>query len=164
MTTLLLGSGCFWGREYHLSQLPGVVSTRVGFAGGDLPDPTYLQVCERDTGHAEVVEVTYDKRRLTTEALLTEFFTLHDFERDRDRERGQYRSAIFAVDDVSELAIAHRMLSHLRAAALHPTTQVAHVKAFYPAEDRHQRYCATRGMTPERRDYARVRRLLKKAN
>jgi methionine-S-sulfoxide reductase len=158
--TLLLASGCFWSKEYHLSKLPGVIATEVGFAGGHVPDPTYVQVCHKTTGHAEVVSVTYDPTVLATEVLLTEFFTLHNFEIDRGRGSGQYRSAIFSVEEDEQLATARRMIDRLRRAGYAPQTEVKVVAAYYPAEARHQQYCELRGQHPERKDHAHVRALL----
>ncbi|THH37965.1 peptide-methionine (S)-S-oxide reductase MsrA [Neolewinella litorea] len=155
----MLGSGCFWGREYHLRRLPGVIATQVGFAGGRVAEPTYIQVCEQDTGHAEVVAVTYDTRKLSTRALLTEFFTLHNFEFNRGRGTGQYRSAIFSLQDDEQLATARAMLETLRENGFSPATDVERVTAFYRAEARHQQYCSARGMTPKRRDDYRIREL-----
>ena len=160
MPTLLLASGCFWSKEYHLRQLPGVSDTQVGFAGGHTPDPTYVQVCHKDTGHAEVVAVTYDPDQLSTRALLTEFFTLHNFEINRGKGTGQYRSAVFALEEDEQLATARAMLAELRAAGYNPMTDVEAVTAFYPAEERHQQYCGTRGMSPQRKDNVEVRRAL----
>ncbi|WP_420458413.1 peptide-methionine (S)-S-oxide reductase MsrA [Neolewinella sp.] len=159
-TILLLGAGCFWSKEYHLAQLPGVLRTRVGFAGGHTVDPTYVQVCHKDTGHAEVVEVTYNPQVLPTEALLTEFFTLHNFKINRGRGVGQYRSAIFSLADDEQLATARRMLQTLSEARFDPQTDVAAVPAFYPAETRHQGYCDAHGMQPERKQNDRVREVL----
>ena len=163
MPTLLLASGCFWSKEYHLRQLPGVSGTRVGFAGGHTPDPTYVQVCRKDTGHAEVVAVTYDPDQLSTRALLTEFFTLHNFELNRGKGTGQYRSAVFALEEDEQLVTARTMLAELHAAGYDPVTDVEAVPAFYPAETRHQQYCSTRGRSPERKDDDKVRRALREA-
>ena len=155
----MLGSGCFWGREYHLRQLPGVIATQVGFAGGHLPDPTYQDVCAKDTGHAEVVAVQYDSRELTTERLLTEFFTLHNFEINRGRGTGQYRSAVFSLEDDEQLVVARRMLATLRGAGYEPATDVEVIGNFYRADARHQQYCTARGLSPKRRDDTRIRGL-----
>ncbi|WP_410503624.1 peptide-methionine (S)-S-oxide reductase MsrA [Lewinella sp. IMCC34183] len=157
----MLGSGCFWGREYHLRQLDGVIATQVGFAGGHTIDPGYYDVCKKDTGHAEVVAVQYDTRRCTTEALLTEFFALHNFEINRGKGTGQYRSAIFSLSEDEQLATARRMVATLRARGFDPATDVEVVAAFYRAEPRHQQYCTSRGLTPSRRDDARVREVLR---
>lgn len=158
--TLLLGAGCFWSKEYHLSRLPGVLATRTGFAGGHTADPTYVQVCHKDTGHAEVVEVTYDPKVLSTEALLTEFFTLHNFKINRGRGVGQYRSAVFSLEEDKQLATARKMLKLLAIERFDPQTDVEVVTAFYPAEARHQGYCDTHGMAPDRKQNDRVRELL----
>ena len=160
MANLLLGSGCFWGREFHLRRLPGILRTQVGFAGGHLEDPTYQQVCAKDTGHAEVVSVTYDARILRPAALLTEFFTLHNFEINRGKGTGQYRSAVFSLTDDEQLTTAHKLITRLREAGYEPATDVQKVDAFYPAEARHQQYCSSRGMTPARRDDTAIRTLL----
>ena len=159
MQTLFLASGCFWSKEYHLRQLSGVLATQVGFAGGHIANPTYMQVCQKDTGHAEVVAVTYDPTQLPTRALLTEFFTLHNFEMNRGRGTGQYRSAVFALEE-AQLATARTMLKELRTAGYDPMTDVEVVNAFYPAEERHQQYCSMRGMSPERKDDEAVRSVL----
>lgn len=160
LKTILLGAGCFWSKEYHLSRLSGVLKTRVGFAGGTIVDPTYVQVCQKGTGHAEVVEVTYDPHTISTEALLTKFFTLHNFKLNRGRGVGQYRSAIFSLEDDEQLATARSMLATLAAARFDPQTDVEVVTAFYPAEARHQGYCDTHGMTPDRKQNDRVREVL----
>ncbi|CAH1001293.1 Peptide methionine sulfoxide reductase MsrA [Neolewinella maritima] len=160
---ILLGAGCFWSKEYHLGRLPGVTRTRVGFAGGTAVDPSYVQVCHKDTGHAEVVEVTYDAEVLSTEALLTEFFTLHNFKINRGRGVGQYRSAVFSLEEDDQLATARRMLEVLAAARFQPETDVEAVAAFYPAEARHQGYCDAHGMAPDRKQNDRVRELLQPA-
>ncbi|MBC6995849.1 peptide-methionine (S)-S-oxide reductase MsrA [Neolewinella lacunae] len=159
-----MASGCFWGREYHLRQLPGVVNTRVGFAGGHLPHPTYRQVCTKTTGHAETVEVTYDIRTLSTADLLTEFFALHDATRNRQDRGGQYRSAIFVLAGDSagpeQLQTAEASVEKLRQKGYAVQTQIAEITAFYPAESRHQQYCSARGIAPERRDAEEIRKIL----
>ena len=131
----------------------------MGFAGGHLPDPSYHDVCAKDTGHAEVVAVQYDHRLLSTERLLSEFFALHNFEINRGRGTGQYRSAVFSLEDDEQLTTARRMLNILRKHGYDPATDVEKVSAFYRAEARHQQYCSARGLTPARRDDARIRTL-----
>jgi methionine-S-sulfoxide reductase len=160
MLNILLASGCFWSKEYHLGKLPGVHATEVGFAGGHQPEPTYTQVCHKTTGHAEVVSVTYDPAELPTRKLLTEFFTLHNFEIDRGKGSGQYRSAIFSLREDEQLAVARQLIAQLRAAGFDPKTDVEAVANFYPAEERHQKYCSVREIDPARKDDNRVRALL----
>ncbi len=104
-----------------------------------------------------MVAVKYDTRTLSTETLLIEFFTLHNFEINRGKGTGQYRSAIFSLSDDEQLAIARQLLDRLRTRGFDPATDVAVVDAFYRAEARHQQYCSVRGLTPSRRDDERVR-------
>ena len=168
MLTLYLASGCFWGREFHLRQLSGVVTTRTGFAGGHTADPTYRQVCSEATGHAEVVEVVYDPAMLSTRSLLTEFFTLHDATVDRSGKggKGQYRSAIFYLADddsiSAPLRTAYAVVDELNVHGYAVSTKIRPIAAFYPAEPRHQQYCAARGMRPKKRDAASIREILTK--
>ena len=101
----------------------------------------------------------YDDRILTTTALLTEFFTLHNFSFDRGKGSGQYRSAILSLYDDRQLETARQMTGRLREAGFTPATDVGVVPAFYRAEARHQQYCSARGLSPDRRDDARIRAL-----
>lgn len=103
----------------------------------------------------------YDLRVLPTEALLIEFFTLHNFELNRGRGTGQYRSAIFSLQEDEQLATARRLIESLRTAGYAPATDVQVVDAFYPAGARHQQYCSARGLTPSRRDDTEVRAVLR---
>lgn len=132
--------------------------------GGTVANPTYRQVCTKTTGHAETVEVVYDTRKLTTRALLTEFFTLHNFTIDRTGAGGQYRSAIFLLagsnySDQQEKT-AQAMLEELAAAGYVPVTQLLWEKDFYPADARHQQYCSVRGIVPKKGDKVKIRQIL----
>lgn len=101
------GAGCFWGVEAAYRQIPGVLSTRVGYLGGTMENPTYKDVCSGRTGHAEVVEVTYDPSRLSYDDLLTVFWENHDpttLNRQGPDVGEQYRSAIFYHDDEQKAA------------------------------------------------------------
>lgn len=148
---MLLGSGCFWSKEFYLGQLKGVISTHVGFAGGNLSAPSYRQVCGKQTEHAEVVRVAYDRRQLQLEQLLQYFFQLHDPRRDRRGNGGQYRSAIFFPPDIEtkeDFALAKSMLDHLETTIGPIFTELASAVPFHPATGRHQQYCTTRGIAP----------------
>ena len=150
LTTATFGCGCFWTKEHLFGQLHGVTATRVGFMGGWLMDPTYRQVCEKTSGHAEVVEVTYDTERTRFPALLKAFFSFHDATRDRTGKGGQYRSVVF-FRKAKERIITERAIELLRGHGLAITTQVEPAKVFWPAEERHQGYVARTGLRTEAR-------------
>ncbi|OAV43885.1 hypothetical protein A3850_004980 [Lewinella sp. 4G2] len=140
------------------------MSTRTGFAGGRTPNPSYQQVCTKKTGHAETVEVVFDPRKLSFRRLLTEFFTLHDFTEDRRGNGGQYRSAIFYLEgdrrSMMLARLASMLVNKLEAHGYKIKTGINRIKAFYPAESRHQQYCAARGLTPKRQDSEAIREIL----
>jgi peptide-methionine (S)-S-oxide reductase len=145
----LLGMGCFWGAERKFWQLPGVVTTAVGYAGGFTPNPTYREVCSGGTGHAEVVLVVFDPSRVTYEDVLRTFWENHDPTQGMRQGHDigtQYRSAIFAFDDGQFRAATasrdayQRRLSEAGHAAI--TTEIAPAPEFYYAEDYHQQYLA----------------------
>ena len=149
MTTEIatLAGGCFWCLEAVYDQLTGVLDVVSGYAGGSVPDPTYEQVCTGTTGHAEVVQITFDPQVITLRDLLDVFFTIHDpttLNRQGADVGPQYRSAIFTHDDAQK-AVAEQTIRELEAAGLWDTpivTEVTPLEAFYPAEDYHQEYFA----------------------
>lgn len=136
----------------------------MGFAGGHTPNPSYREVCERATGHAETVEVAYDTRTIDHEAVLRAFFELHDFSKERTNSDGQYRSAIFVLEGEKEGGkqwnTASQMVAFLEENGFAVATELSKISAFYPAESRHQQYCLARGITPKRRDEDRIREIL----
>jgi len=144
------GMGCFWGAERKFWQLEGVHSTSVGYAGGFTPNPTYREVCSGATGHAEVVQVVFDPRRVTYEQLLRVFWESHDPTqgmRQGNDVGTQYRSAIHA-HSAQQLEAANRSRDAyqqaLRAAghAEEITTEIREAPEYYFAEDYHQQYLA----------------------
>jgi methionine-S-sulfoxide reductase len=143
------GAGCFWGVEAAFRKLDGVTSTAVGYAGGTVDDPTYEQVCSHRTGHAEVVEVTYDPERIPYEQLLAVFWAEHDptqLNRQGPDIGDQYRSVIFVHDDGQrEAAEASRERVQQRLSKP-VVTAIEDAPPFWPAEDYHQRYLEKRGL------------------
>ena len=145
------GAGCFWGVEAAYRQIPGVLSTRVGYLGGTMQNPTYRDVCSGRTGHAEVVEVTYDPSRLTYDDLLTVFWENHDpttLNRQGPDVGEQYRSAIFYHDDEQKAAAeASKEERDGSGKYRRPiVTEITPASTFYEAEDYHQQYLEKRGL------------------
>lgn len=153
METATLGGGCFWCLEAALRQLDGVESVVSGYAGGHVEHPSYRQVCDGDTGHAEVVQVRFDPGVIDYATLLRAFFAIHD-PTTRDRQGNdvgpQYRSVIFTHSD-EQLATARRIVTELESLRLWPdpiVTEVRPAPAFWPAEDHHQDYLANNPAQP----------------
>jgi peptide-methionine (S)-S-oxide reductase len=147
--TAVFGMGCFWGAERKFWQAGGVFTTAVGYAGGLTPNPTYEEVCSGRTGHAEVVLVGFDPRRISYEALLTLFWENHDPTqgmRQGNDVGTQYRSAIYCHGDAQHAAAeaSRARYGHaLRAAGLGEiTTEIRAAPEFYYAEEYHQQYLA----------------------
>lgn len=147
----IFAAGCFWGVEARLGELNGVKETAVGYAGGVVDHPNYKDVCTDRTGHAEVVEVTYDPARITYDALLDAFFALHDptmLNRQGPDWGTQYRSAIFTCTGQQEAAARSR-IAELNASGgfRRPiVTEVSQAAQFWKAEEYHQKYLEKRGM------------------
>ncbi len=152
---VLFGCGCFWGAEKGFWRLPGVVTTAVGYAGGQLPSPSYEQVCSGRSGHAEVVRVVWDTTRVSFADLLKLFWECHDPTQGnrQGNDRGsQYRSAIF-VDDPDLLALAEASRQAYQDALTAAgrgtiTTEIASGQPFHFAEPYHQQYLAKPGSRP----------------
>lgn len=140
-----LGGGCFWCLDAAYRGLDGVSTVVSGYAGGQVSDPTYPQVCTGATGHAEVVQITFDPEVIDYEALLRVFFTLHDpttLNRQGADLGTQYRSVIF-WHSAAQRAVAERLIAQLTAEGLWPdpiVTELAPLPDFYPAEAYHQDY------------------------
>ncbi|MGZ3789372.1 MAG: peptide-methionine (S)-S-oxide reductase MsrA [Bacteriovorax sp.] len=141
----LLGAGCFWGVEHILKKIEGIVSTDVGYSGGDVADPTYPMVCTGSTGHAEVVLVEFDSNVISYEKVLDVFFRLHDpttVNRQHNDIGTQYRSVIFYYDD-EQKRIAEEVIKKVNDSKVFKdpvVTQVVKAGPFYRAEDYHQDY------------------------
>ena len=140
-----LAGGCFWCLEAVFNDLRGVESVVSGYSGGHVPHPTYEQVCDDTTGHAEVVRVTFDPAVISYRDLLQVFFTVHDpttLNRQGPDAGTQYRSAIF-YHSPDQKATAEEVMRELTEAGVWSdpiVTEVRPFEVFYPAEDYHQRY------------------------
>jgi peptide-methionine (S)-S-oxide reductase len=144
----MFGAGCFWGVEAAFRQLEGVSATRVGYSGGHTENPTYEDVCSHGTGHAEVVEVTYDTERVSYEQLLDTFWAKHDptqLNRQGWDIGDQYRSAIFVHDEQQQEAAVRSKAQEQTRHRQPVVTQIEPAQTFYEAEDYHQQYLEKRG-------------------
>jgi peptide-methionine (S)-S-oxide reductase len=145
------GAGCFWGVEARFAALPGVTATAVGYEGGSLDRPTYKDVCTNRTGHAEVVELDFDNQKTNYEALLDEFFALHDpttLNRQGPDWGAQYRSAIFFHSPEQEAQAKEKIEELTNEGRFKPrriVTKVEPAQTFWRAEEYHQRYLEKRG-------------------
>jgi peptide-methionine (S)-S-oxide reductase len=150
MAKATFAAGCFWGVEARFQQLPGVISTAVGYEGGTLANPTYKDVCTDQTGHAEAVEIDYDPEKIGYQQLLDAFFALHDptqLNRQGPDWGTQYRSAVFfhtpeqeaaAKETIARLTAENRFSKPI-------ATKVVPAETFWRAEEYHQKYLEKRG-------------------
>lgn len=151
MEKATFGAGCFWGPELKFRQIPGVVDARVGYAGGDKSNPTYQEVCTDHTGHAEVVEVTYDPTQVSYSQLLDAFWNMHDptqVNRQGPDFGTQYRTVIFYHTPEQERLAKEAKEKLEQSGKYHKpiATEILPAPTFWPAEEYHQQYLARRGM------------------
>lgn len=151
MALATFAAGCFWGVEATFRQLPGVLSTRVGYIGGHTHNPTYKDVCSDTTGHAEAVEVQYDPSKISYDQLLNVFWENHDpttLDRQGPDWGTQYRSAIFFhTPEQEQLAKASKEAWDKSGRFRNKiVTQIVPAADFYEAEDYHQQYLEKRGL------------------
>lgn len=138
-------AGCFWGVEDHFRKVPGVVATAVGYIGGRVASPTYKQVCNDDTGHAEAVQIEFNPKVVSFDKLVEEFLWIHDpttLNRQGPDVGDQYRSAIFFHDAAQELAAKKGIAVLSKSGELDQpiVTQVVKAETFWPAEGYHQQW------------------------
>ncbi len=144
------GAGCFWGVEAAFQRVPGVIDTAVGYSGGHTENPSYQDVCTDETGHAEVVQVTFDPAKVSYEQLLNVFWQAHDptqVTRQGSDFGAQYRTAIFFHSPEQE-AIAKKSRAALEAGGKFRrpiATEITPAVKFYRAEEYHQKYLQKRG-------------------
>ena len=149
---IIFGCGCFWGAEKCFWKLPGVVTTSVGYAGGDKNNPTYYEVCSGLTGHSEVVRVVWDKSAIDVSDLLKMFWECHDptQKNKQGNDNGtQYRSAIYFKNDNNKQIILaskeqyQKELNKKNFGLI--TTEIKSIDDYFYAEDYHQHYLASPG-------------------
>jgi len=154
---IVLGGGCFWCVEAIFQNLKGVIEVESGYAGGEVLNPTYTQVSKGNTNYAEVIKIKYDENIISTEKVLTVFFSTHDPTtlNQQGADMGtQYRSVVFYFDEEQKV-IAEKMINEIENSTqdevmekinkkdfenIHVTTEVSPVKSYYKAEDYHQNY------------------------
>jgi methionine-S-sulfoxide reductase len=148
METAIFAAGCFWGVQFYFDQVPGVKSTIVGYTGGNVPNPTYEQVCTDTSGHAEAVQITFDPQKVQYETLVRHFFRLHNptqLNRQGPDVGTQYRSAIFYTND-QQRAAANHIREELQPEYSQPiVTEITQAGPFYEAEAYHQKYAERTG-------------------
>jgi len=146
------GAGCFWGIEANFQRIPGVISAESGYSGGHMANPTYKDVCADETGHAEVVQVTFDPEKVSYEKLLDAFWQMHDptqVNRQGPDYGSQYRSAIFfhspeQEEEAKKSKAALEASGKLRRPV---ATEITAAGSFWRAEEYHQKYLEKRGAT-----------------
>jgi peptide-methionine (S)-S-oxide reductase len=148
-----LAGGCFWCLEAVFDELKGVVSVESGYSGGTLADPTYAQVCEGNTGHAETIRITFDPQIISYHDLLAVFFAIHDpttLNRQGADVGTQYRSAVFYQNE-KQKEVARQVIQEISCAHIWESpiaTEVTPFEKFYLAEDYHQEYYAHNSFQP----------------
>lgn len=146
----IVAGGCFWGVEYFLRRIPGVLKVEVGYCGGHTLQPSYEQVCRGNTGHYEAVRVVFDVHKTTYEAVLKRFFEIHDPTQANGQgpDLGeQYHSAVFYYD-AEQQSIAQGLIQRLQQRGYAVATKLLPAQPFWAAEDYHQLYYAKQGKMP----------------
>lgn len=150
MKKAIFASGCFWGTQYYVDKIDGVIKTTVGYTGGHVDNPTYEQVSSGDTGHVEAVEVEYDPKIVSYEDLAKMFFETHDPTQiggQGPNIGSQYQSKIFYSND-EEKGIDDKLIDILEKKVMNIATIVEPASKFWPAEEYHQKYYENRIETP----------------
>ncbi len=148
--TAIFAGGCFWGVEYYMQKINGVISTEVGYTGGKKDRPTYKEVCAGNTGHYEAIEVVFDPGKTTYETVARMFFETHDptqWNHQGPDYGEQYRSAVFYRNE-EQKATAEKLIALLKEKGFKIVTELIPAKTFWKAEDYHQDYYEHKGSTP----------------
>jgi methionine-S-sulfoxide reductase len=145
MEKIVLGGGCFWCLEAAYQTIPGITKVTSGYSGGEMPNPSYKEVCGGQTGHAEVVEVEFDPNKLSLDKILLIFWKIHDptsLNRQGADVGTQYRSCIFYLNE-EQKSVIDKHINALVENQVYDSpivTQIAPLGTFYPAEEYHQNY------------------------
>jgi methionine-S-sulfoxide reductase len=145
------GAGCFWGVEYVFKKFPGILKAKVGYMGGSLKNPSYEEVCSDKTGHAEVVYLEFDEKKISYNKLLEIFFKCHDpttLDKQGPDFGSQYRSVIFYYDLEQKKSALDFIEKYQKELGKKIVTKVEKVKEFYEAEKYHQNYYEKKGSVP----------------
>ena len=148
--TAIFAGGCFWGVEYYMKKIRGVISTEVGYTGGKTENPTYKEVCAGNTGHYEAIEIVFNPLQTSYEEVAKMFFETHDpteWNHQGPDWGEQYRSAVFYRNE-SQKSIALKLINLLKEKGFKVVTEVIPAKTFWKAEDYHQDYYDHKGTTP----------------
>jgi len=148
--TAIVAGGCFWGVEYYMHKIPGVISTEVGFIGGHVKNPSYKEVCSHTTGYAEAVRLIFNPAKTSYDAVVRMFFEIHDptqVNRQGPDIGDQYRSEIF-YRNKEQKETAVKLIGLLEQKGYNVVTKVTLASAFWRAEDYHQQYYEKEGQTP----------------
>ena len=146
----IFAGGCFWGVEYHFQKAKGVLSTEVGYIGGNKDNPNYKQVCTDTTGHAEAIKVVFDPTQTNYEQMARLFFEIHDPTQlnGQGPDLGkQYRSAVFYTNDAQK-AVAEKLVQLLKGRGYPVVTELNKAGTFWKAEEYHQSYYQKKGALP----------------
>lgn len=146
----IVAGGCFWGVDYYLRRLPGVLKTEVGYTGGNTENPTYDDVCRGTTGHVEAVRVVYDPKKITYENVLRHFFEIHDPTQKNGQGPdigSQYLSVVFYYDTQQKM-IVEKLINLLKTKGHNVATRLLPVSVFWSAEIYHQSYYEKMGKKP----------------
>lgn len=141
--TVYFAGGCFWGVEEFFRRIPGVAKTEVGYANGKTDNPTYEDVCFRNTGHSETVKVEYDKNRVSLIDLLSRFYRIIDpysLNRQGNDIGEQYRTGIYYCNDLQKRIIEDFISERQKKTDKKIQIEVDPIEGFYPAEEYHQKY------------------------
>ncbi len=148
--TAIFAGGCFWGVEYYMKKIKGVISTEVGYTGGKTENPTYPEVCTGKTGHYEAIEVVFNPGQTSFEEVAKMFFETHDptqWNHQGPDWGEQYRSAVFYRDE-DQKSVTEKLIKQLKDKGFNVVTQLIPAKKFWKAEDYHQEYYDHKGTTP----------------